>query len=32
MDSTMKGTINGGGPEIQFKTFNGNIYIRKSSK
>jgi len=23
------GTINGGGPEIQFTTFNGDIYIRK---
>jgi hypothetical protein len=31
-DRTMRGTINGGGPEIQFKTFNGNIYIRKLSK
>jgi hypothetical protein len=30
MDRTTKGTINGGGPEIQFKTFNGNIYIRKA--
>ena len=25
----MKGTINGGGQEIQFKNFNGSIYIRK---
>ena len=25
----MKGTVNGGGQEIQFKNFNGNIYIRK---
>lgn len=25
----VRGTINGGGPEMQFKTFNGNIYIRK---
>jgi len=32
IDKVMKGTINGGGPEIQFKTFNGNIYIRKSAK
>ncbi len=32
MDRTTKGTINGGGPEIQFKTFNGNIYIRKATK
>jgi putative adhesin len=32
IDRTTRGTINGGGPEIQFKTFNGNIYIRKYSK
>jgi DUF4097 and DUF4098 domain-containing protein YvlB len=32
IDKTTKGTINGGGPEFQFKTFNGNIYIRKSAK
>lgn len=25
-------SINGGGPDIQFKTFNGSIYIRKSSR
>jgi hypothetical protein len=31
-DRTMRGMLNGGGPEIQFKTFNGNIYIRKVSK
>jgi hypothetical protein len=29
MDSTVFGTINGGGPELQFTTFNGNILIRK---
>jgi DUF4097 and DUF4098 domain-containing protein YvlB len=28
-DSTLRGTINGGGPEYQFTTFNGQIYIRK---
>jgi DUF4097 and DUF4098 domain-containing protein YvlB len=28
-DKTMYGLINGGGPEIQLTTFNGNIYIRK---
>ncbi|MDD5541804.1 MAG: hypothetical protein PHX83_01360 [Acidobacteriia bacterium] len=32
VDSTMLGTLNGGGPEFQFKTFNGNIYIRKGTK
>lgn len=30
VDKTVRGTVNGGGPEIQFKNFNGNIYIRKS--
>jgi DUF4097 and DUF4098 domain-containing protein YvlB len=29
-DKTMYGTINGGGPDMQFTTFNGNVYIRKS--
>jgi DUF4097 and DUF4098 domain-containing protein YvlB len=29
LDRTTYGTINGGGPEIQFTSFNGNIYIRK---
>jgi DUF4097 and DUF4098 domain-containing protein YvlB len=28
-DHTLRGTINGGGPELQFTTFNGQIYIRK---
>lgn len=30
VEKTVHGTINGGGPEIQFKNFNGNIYIRKA--
>ncbi len=30
MDKTVRGKINGGGPEIQFKNFNGNIYIRRA--
>jgi len=30
VDKTVRGAINGGGPEIQFKNFNGNIYIRKA--
>lgn len=30
VEKTVRGTINGGGPEIQFKNFNGNIYIRKA--
>lgn len=29
-DRSMYGTINGGGPEFQFQTFNGNIFIRKA--
>ena len=31
VDKTVRGTINGGGPEIQFKDFKGNIYIRKAA-
>jgi len=31
-DSTIRGTLNGGGPEMQFKTFNGDIFIRRASK
>jgi DUF4097 and DUF4098 domain-containing protein YvlB len=30
LDKTVRGTINGGGPEIQFKNFNGDILIRKA--
>jgi DUF4097 and DUF4098 domain-containing protein YvlB len=30
IDKTVKGTINGGGPEMQFTNFNGQIYIRKA--
>jgi hypothetical protein len=29
-DRTTYGTINGGGPEMQFTSFNGSIYIRKA--
>jgi hypothetical protein len=29
-DRAMYALINGGGPEIQFTTFNGNIYLRKA--
>jgi hypothetical protein len=31
VDKVMRGTINGGGQEIQFNNFNGSIYIRKGS-
>lgn len=30
VDKTVHGTINGGGPEIQFRNFQGQIYIRKA--
>ena len=30
IDKTVRGTINGGGQEIQFRNFNGNIYIHKA--
>jgi DUF4097 and DUF4098 domain-containing protein YvlB len=29
-DKGVYGAINGGGPEMQFTTFNGNVYIRKA--
>ncbi len=32
IERAIVGTINGGGPEMQFKTFTGNIYIRKAGK
>jgi hypothetical protein len=32
VDKTVRGTINGGGQEIQLKNFNGNIFIRKAGK
>jgi len=28
-DHALRGTINGGGPEFQFTSFNGQIYIRR---
>jgi DUF4097 and DUF4098 domain-containing protein YvlB len=31
IDKTVRGTINGGGAELQFTNFNGQIYIRKAS-
>jgi len=30
VDHAMYGTINGGGPDLRFETFNGNVYIRKA--
>jgi hypothetical protein len=29
VNSSIYGTINGGGPEFELRTFNGNIYVRK---
>jgi Toastrack DUF4097 len=29
IDRTIRGTVNGGGPEYQFTSFNGQIFIRK---
>ncbi len=29
VEKTTVGAVNGGGPELSFKTFNGNIFIRK---
>lgn len=31
VEKTIRGTINGGGQEIQFKNFNGSIYIRRAA-
>jgi hypothetical protein len=31
-DKTVRGTINGGGQEIQFTNFQGDIYIRKAAR
>ena len=30
IEKAVRGTINGGGPEIQFTNFNGDIFIRKA--
>jgi len=32
LDKTVRGTINGGGQEILFKNFQGDIYIRKAGR
>jgi hypothetical protein len=29
-DGSINGTINGGGPEVEIRTLNGNIYLRKA--
>ncbi|HXE31581.1 MAG TPA: hypothetical protein VN515_07255 [Terriglobales bacterium] len=30
VDRTIYGTLNGGGPELRFENFNGNIYLRRA--
>ena len=30
VDKSVLGTINGGGPDFELRTFNGNVYIRKA--
>jgi len=30
IDNSILGTVNGGGPEIELRTFNGSIYLRKA--
>ena len=32
MSRSREGTVNGGGPEIELRTFNGHIFIRKATK
>lgn len=32
VNSSIYGAINGGGPEFELRTFNGNIYVRKASQ
>jgi hypothetical protein len=29
VDASIAGTVNGGGPEFQLRTFNGDVYLRK---
>lgn len=29
VNRTVSGTINGGGPDFELRTFNANIYLRK---
>ncbi|MFN7916756.1 MAG: hypothetical protein U0Q55_15545 [Vicinamibacterales bacterium] len=32
MDRSIFGSINGGGPDFELRTFNGNIYLRKNAR
>jgi len=30
VDRSLFGTINGGGPEFELRSFNGNVYLRRA--
>jgi len=30
IDNAIYGSINGGGPDFEMRTFNGNVYVRKA--
>jgi len=32
VNQSIQGTVNGGGPEFELRSFNGNIFVRKGSK
>ena len=32
VNRSIQGAVNGGGPEFEFRTFNGNIYVRKGTQ
>jgi hypothetical protein len=32
VNRSIQGAVNGGGPEFEFRTFNGNIYLRKGAQ
>jgi hypothetical protein len=31
VNQSIQGSVNGGGPEFELRTFNGNIYVRKGT-
>jgi len=32
VNQSIQGTVNGGGPEFELRSYNGNIYVRKAAK
>jgi DUF4097 and DUF4098 domain-containing protein YvlB len=32
LDKSLYGSVNGGGPEFELRTFNGNVYLRKAGQ